>query len=103
MEFFNKFFIGDRIWIDHEDCKVFVENILTAFKTKVPPKSYFQSELGPLMPIPSAGVTGTGSSTSILKMNEFSSTSTLYRFVSFLNFRIKILKFYLLANTYFLA
>lgn len=26
--------LGERLWVDHPDCKPFVDNILTAFKTK---------------------------------------------------------------------
>ncbi len=26
--------IGERVWVDHPDCKSFVDNILTAFNTK---------------------------------------------------------------------
>lgn len=29
---------NDRVWVDHEDCSVFVENICTAFGTRMPPK-----------------------------------------------------------------
>ena len=29
--------MGERIWVDHPDCKGFVENIQTAFNTKPPP------------------------------------------------------------------
>ena len=28
--------VGERIWVDHPDCKGFVENICTAFETKMP-------------------------------------------------------------------
>ncbi|CAH1794337.1 unnamed protein product [Owenia fusiformis] len=31
--------IGERVWVDREDCKGFVENIQTAFNTRMPPKS----------------------------------------------------------------
>ena len=30
--------LGERVWVDREDCKGFVDNILTAFTTKAPPK-----------------------------------------------------------------
>ena len=30
--------LGDRIWVDREDCRLFVDNILTAFGTKASPK-----------------------------------------------------------------
>ena len=33
--------IGERIWVDHPDCKGFVENICTAFDTKLPPSNIF--------------------------------------------------------------
>lgn len=31
--------LGEHIWVDREECKEFVENILTAFNTKSPPKN----------------------------------------------------------------
>lgn len=31
--------LGERIWVDSPHCKTFVENIQTAFGTKMPPKS----------------------------------------------------------------
>lgn len=31
--------LGERIWVDSPHCKTFVENIQTAFSTKMPPKS----------------------------------------------------------------
>ncbi|XP_063606575.1 integrator complex subunit 1-like isoform X2 [Penaeus indicus] len=38
--------LGERIWVDHEDCKGFVDNIATAFRTKMPPKSLLYPDLG---------------------------------------------------------
>jgi hypothetical protein len=29
--------MGERVWVEHPDCKGFVENIMTAFNTKMPP------------------------------------------------------------------
>ncbi|XP_003746940.2 integrator complex subunit 1 [Galendromus occidentalis] len=37
--------LGDRLWVDHEECRCFVENILTAFRTRMPPKSMMAPEL----------------------------------------------------------
>ncbi|KAL3270064.1 hypothetical protein HHI36_009122 [Cryptolaemus montrouzieri] len=37
--------VGDRIWIDNPYCKPFVDNIITAFNTKLPPKSLLISEI----------------------------------------------------------
>lgn len=31
--------LGERIWVDSSHCKNFVDNIQTAFTTKMPPKS----------------------------------------------------------------
>ncbi|ESO87352.1 hypothetical protein LOTGIDRAFT_107278 [Lottia gigantea] len=31
--------LGERVWVDRDDCKTFVENIQTAFGTKIPPKN----------------------------------------------------------------
>ena len=40
-EIFVRVFIedamGERVWVEHPDCKGFVENIITAFGTKMPP------------------------------------------------------------------
>lgn len=44
--------IGERVWVDREECQGFVENILTAFNTKVPSRNILQQE----------SATGTGSS-----------------------------------------
>lgn len=46
--------VGERIWVDREECQGFVENILTAFNTKVPSRNILQQE--------SAIGTGLGSS-----------------------------------------
>ncbi|XP_064459431.1 integrator complex subunit 1-like [Ornithodoros turicata] len=37
--------LGDRIWVDHEECKSFVANVITAFNTRLPPKSMMAPEL----------------------------------------------------------
>lgn len=37
--------VGDRIWVDHEECKSFVDNVITAFNTRLPPKSMMAPEL----------------------------------------------------------
>ncbi|OQR71178.1 integrator complex subunit 1-like [Tropilaelaps mercedesae] len=37
--------LAERLWVDHEECKCFVDNILTAFKTRLPPKSMMAPEL----------------------------------------------------------
>ncbi|XP_025155435.1 integrator complex subunit 1 isoform X3 [Harpegnathos saltator] len=42
--------VGERVWIDHEECKGFVDNIMTGFNTRQPPKSALQSEFPVLMP-----------------------------------------------------
>lgn len=33
--------IGERVWVDHPDCKGFVDNLCTAFDTKLPAPSIF--------------------------------------------------------------
>ena len=39
-EMFVRVFIddsmGERLWVDHPDCRGFVDNIITAFGTKIP-------------------------------------------------------------------
>ncbi|XP_076239229.1 integrator complex subunit 1 isoform X3 [Calliopsis andreniformis] len=42
--------LGERVWVDHEECKGFVDNILTGFNTRHPPKSVLQPELSVLTP-----------------------------------------------------
>ncbi|XP_002435477.4 integrator complex subunit 1 [Ixodes scapularis] len=37
--------LGDRIWVDHDECKNFVDNVLTAFNTRLPPKSMLAPDL----------------------------------------------------------
>ncbi|XP_027623842.1 integrator complex subunit 1 isoform X2 [Tupaia chinensis] len=50
--------LGERIWVDSPHCKTFVDNIQTAFNTKMPPKSMLlQGEVGR-----SGGDLGAGSS-----------------------------------------
>ena len=31
--------LGERVWVDRPDCKGFVDNIMTAFNTKLPKSS----------------------------------------------------------------
>lgn len=39
--------LGERIWVDSSHCKTFVDNLQTAFGTKMPPKSMLlQAEIG---------------------------------------------------------
>lgn len=42
--------LGERVWVDHEECKGFTDNILTGFNTRHPPKSALQHELSVLAP-----------------------------------------------------
>ncbi|OXU26086.1 hypothetical protein TSAR_012850 [Trichomalopsis sarcophagae] len=42
--------LGDRVWVDNEECKGFVDNILTGFNTRIPPKSVLQPELSVMTP-----------------------------------------------------
>ncbi|XP_023569170.1 integrator complex subunit 1 isoform X3 [Octodon degus] len=50
--------LGERIWVDSPHCRTFVDNIQTAFNTKMPPKSMLlQGEVGR-----SGGDLGAGSS-----------------------------------------
>jgi len=37
--------LGERVWVDHEDCKGFVDNILASFNTKLPPKTMMQQDV----------------------------------------------------------
>lgn len=36
--------MGERVWIDNPLCKPFVENVVTAFNTKQPPKLLLMSD-----------------------------------------------------------
>ncbi|XP_008559998.1 integrator complex subunit 1 [Microplitis demolitor] len=42
--------LGERVWVDHDECKGFTDNILTGFCTRIPPKSALQHELSVLAP-----------------------------------------------------
>ena len=37
--------LGERVWVDNEDCKSFVDNILASFNTRLPPKSMMQQDV----------------------------------------------------------
>lgn len=37
--------LGDRVWVDRTDCQAFVENVQTAFGTKLPSDSMLASEM----------------------------------------------------------
>jgi len=37
--------LGDRVWVDRADCRAFVENIQTAFGTRLPSVSMLASEM----------------------------------------------------------
>lgn len=37
--------INERVWVDHEECSSFIENVCTAFGTKIPPKAMLLPEL----------------------------------------------------------
>ncbi|XP_076057704.1 integrator complex subunit 1 [Oratosquilla oratoria] len=54
--------VGERMWVDQEDCKGFVDNIVAAFRTKLPHKSLPFSDLGignrPDCPSPPIGSSG---------------------------------------------
>ena len=36
---------GDRLWVDSEECRPFVDNVVTAFGTRVSPKSMLQPDI----------------------------------------------------------
>jgi integrator complex subunit 1 len=38
--------LGERVWVDRSDCRVFVENIQSAFNTKMPKLSMLTAETG---------------------------------------------------------
>ena len=37
--------LGERVWVDNEDCKGFVDNLLASFDTRLPPKSMMQQDV----------------------------------------------------------
>jgi integrator complex subunit 1 len=43
--------LGDRTWVDNEHCCEFVDNILTAFATKIPPSIRQLTESMPTTPM----------------------------------------------------
>eukprot|EP00095_Tigriopus_kingsejongensis_P007538 snap_masked-scaffold104_size368486-processed-gene-0.6 protein:Tk07538 transcript:snap_masked-scaffold104_size368486-processed-gene-0.6-mRNA-1 annotation:"isoform cra_c" len=71
-EIFVRVFIddamGERVWVDHPDCKGFVDNIMTAFGTKMPsPNVFLKPEGGreqcPSPPVGGGSGSGSGSAT----------------------------------------
>ena len=36
---------GDRLWVDSEECRPFVDNVVTAFGTRLAPKSMLQPDV----------------------------------------------------------
>lgn len=60
--------IGERIWVDHPDCKGFVDNVMTALGTRMPPQSVFLKPEGgreqcPSPPVGGGSGSGSGSAT----------------------------------------
>lgn len=55
--------VNERVWVDMEECKGFVDNVVTAFNTKHPTKSQLPPDLG-LVPPNVAGLSSTCSSPS---------------------------------------
>ena len=53
--------MGERVWVDHPESKYFVDNICTAFDTKLPSQTHFAS--GGFF-VGSAGTTGNTSKSS---------------------------------------
>nr|CAD7438682.1 unnamed protein product [Timema bartmani] len=45
--------LGERVWVDHEECSGFVNNILTAINSRTPPRSMLQPEMVGLSACPS--------------------------------------------------
>ena len=37
--------LGDRVWVDHELCKCFVDNLLTAFETRIPSRQLLSDQM----------------------------------------------------------
>lgn len=65
--------LGERIWVDSSHCKNFVDNIQTAFGTKMPPKSMLlQADTGRSAGDLSAGMVHSGFCKSGLLMSETS-------------------------------
>ncbi|KAK7506750.1 hypothetical protein BaRGS_00002225 [Batillaria attramentaria] len=48
--------LGERVWVDREDCRGFVDNIQTAFKTKQPPRYLLVGGLEPSSGSPVQGL-----------------------------------------------
>ncbi|KAL8588068.1 hypothetical protein ACOMHN_012106 [Nucella lapillus] len=42
--------LGERVWVDREECRPFVDNILTAFPTKQPPRHLLAGIEGAVLP-----------------------------------------------------
>lgn len=37
--------LGERLWVDRQDCRLFVDNIMTAFNTKLPSISMLTTDM----------------------------------------------------------
>ena len=55
--------MGERLWVDQQECKLFADNILTAFNTVLPPSMSREGEVGPACPSPPTGGSSSGSRT----------------------------------------
>lgn len=57
--------VGERIWVDREECQGFVENILTAFNTKVPSRNILQQDSSTASGLGSSGAANSPSINSL--------------------------------------
>jgi integrator complex subunit 1 len=65
--------IGERVWVDREECQGFVENILTAFNTRLPPRNLLQQDGAAGSTAPGSSSTGAASSPSLTPSNTLAS------------------------------
>jgi integrator complex subunit 1 len=65
--------IGERVWVDREECQGFVENILTAFNTRLPPRNLLQQDGTAGSTAPGLSSTCAASSPSLIPSNTLSS------------------------------
>lgn len=71
--------LGDRVWVDNDECKEFVDIIIASFKTKLPPKSMLQtSDVTNTSKLPESAVLTSMGDDSLGEDASCSSTPSIY-------------------------
>ncbi|KAF2347066.1 protein of unknown function DUF3677, partial [Trinorchestia longiramus] len=82
--------LGERVWVDMAECKGFVDNIITAFKTRLPPKSFLFPDMAmssrpdcpspPISTCSGGGESGDGDSEMSLECKESLDVAVCHRY-----------------------